>query len=912
MPTFPRLAAFSLALLAVAGAAHAQAPAAGDLVVNEIMYDPPQSPETNYEWVEVYNRSGRTIDLNDVQFGDAAALVEITGVATPLAPGGYAVLVRDAATFNATFPGVAGVIQVPGFPTLNNSGGDRPRLVAGAVEIDAVPYQPSWGGVGRSLERIDPAGPSTSASNFGSTTDATLGTPGRQNSLFAVDTTPPAIDAAEAITATTIDVTFTEPVSAASAQTATNYTVSGGVGTPASATLTSPTVVRLALATPLTGPQGYTVTATGIADGAGNVSGATSGTLFFGSFATPAPRDLVINEIMFDPPPTTSATNEWVEIYNRSTQTFDLSTLRFADSASAPLVITSASTSIAPGAYAVIGRDAAAFSVAYPGVPFIQVASFPTLNNDADRPALLLPDGTVIDAVPYRVSWGGVDASLERKDPNGPSTSARNFATSTDALRATPGRRNSVYAPDTVGPTLVSASASPDGRTVTVVLDEPATNVTAAAFTVTGASVTAAVYDDAALTVTLTLAAPLAGNATVTATGLRDGLGNTTATSSIAVTFTPDATPPAITAVATSATTVRIEFTEPVTIASAQAATVTLDGGQGAPTSVVVETADGFASALIVTLGAPLVERQVYTVTVSGLTDRAGNTATAAMTRILFGAADTALPGQLVVNEIMYDPQTGDSEYIEVLNTTTDRVFGLRTITLDEGDRTAATPLATTPTLVLPGAYAVIVRNGPAFAARFPGVPFTTLSNLSLSNSGEAVVLRAAGVTVDSVFYRTTWHRPELDDATGIALERRDPAGPSNARSNWSSSLDASGGTPGRPNTLSLAGPPVVRGQAITVTSPFSPDDGQAAQIVYTLDAPAALVRVRVYDGGGRVVREIEDGRLSGATGTVTWDGTGPGGERLRAGIYIVLLEAVDAVGGRTEAHRAAVVLARR
>ena len=905
--------ALALTLLAAATAAHAQAPVAGDLVLNEIQYDPPQTPETNYEWVEVFNRSGRTVDLNDVQFGDAGALVEITNTATPLAPGAYAVLVRDAATFSATFPGVAAVIQVPNFPALNNTGGDRPRLVAGTVEVDAVPYQPAWGGAGRSLERRDPAGPSTAAGNFGSTTDPAGGTPGRQNSIFAVDTAAPTLSGAEALDATTVEVSFSEPVTAATAQQASNYAIAGA-GTPAAAVLQpGGTTVRLTLGAPLTGPRGYTLTVTGVADTAGNAITSAQTTFFFGAFDVPGPRDVVINEVMFDPPPSQPSTSEWVEIVNRTTdRTFDLSALRFADAASAPLAIPA--TSIPPGGFVVIGRDAAAFAAAYPGVPFVQVAGFPTLNNDADRPALLLPDGTVVDAVPYRSTWGGVDASLERKDPNGPSTSARNFATSTDPARATPGRRNSVFAPDTAGPALAAAAASPDGRTVTVTLDEPVdpASATASAFTVSGATVTGAVYDANALTVTLTLAAPLAGNATVTARGLRDLLGNTTATATVALTFTPDATPPGITAFATNAVTVRVEFTEPVTVASAQNATYALDGGLGAPAAVAVETDGGFAVAAILTFARPLTERQVYTLTVSGLTDRAGNTQAGATARLLFGATDTPLAGQLVVSEIMFDPRPGDSEYFELLNTTTDRVFGLRTVTLDDGDAADADPLATTPALVLPGAFVVIVRDGDAFAARFPGVPFVELAGLSLSNSGEAIVIRSGGAVVDSVFYDPGWHRAELDDATGIALERRDPTGPSNARSTWSSSLDASGGTPGRANTLSIAGPAVPRGDAITVTSPFAPDEGMAAEITYTLGTPAALVRVRIFDGGGRVVREIEDGRLSGSAGTVTWDGTGADGQRLRAGLYIVLLEAVDAEGGRTEAHRAVVVLARR
>lgn len=375
--------------------------------------------------------------------------------------------------------------------------------------------------------------------------------------------------------------------------------------------------------------------------------------------------------------------------------------------------------------------------------------------------------------------------------------------------------------------------------------------------------------------------------------------------------FTPDATPPAVARVAAvSATSVRVTFSEPVTAASAGAPSAyRIDGGIGAPTAVALETnATGAATAAVLTLAAPLAERQVYTLTASGLTDRAGNTTAESSARLFFGTADTPEPGQIAITEVMFDPPDGSAgEYVELYNATGDRIFDLRTLTLD------GVALASEPTALLPGQYAVVARDPAAVAAVFPGVAAIRLPGLSLSNSGDTVTLaRADGAVIDEVTYDPDWHREELDDATGISLERRDPAGPPNAASNWSSSLDPLGGTPGRANTATLAANPQERGGGVTVTSPFLPDEGQAAEIAYTLSAPAGLVRVRIYDAGGRLVREVEDGTLSGAAGAVVWDGRGPAGERLRAGVYVVLLEAVDVEGGTTERHRAAVVLARR
>ena len=425
----------------------------------------------------------------------------------------------------------------------------------------------------------------------------------------------------------------------------------------------------------------------------------------------PAPGDVVINEVMYDPPSPQSASNEWVEVLNRSGRAVDLGGVAVADAGGesgptpGPLVL-------APGAFAVLVRDGAAFAEAYPDVAFVEVPGFPALNNGGDRPALVL-DGGELDAVPYEPSWGGTDASLERRDPDGPSDQASNFATAA-VPAGTPGAPNSVA------------------------------------------------------------------------------------------------------------------------------------GGAGADLD----------------------------------------------------------PGAVVLTEILYDPALGSAgEYVEVFNTTAEPVL-LRDLVLDGRSLGVDGVLG-------PGQYLALVRDAAVFGTAFPGVEAAEVgSAVSLSNAGEAVVLESGGVVLDSVSYDPDWHRPELDDATGVSLERRDPAGPSNAAANWSSSLDERGGTPSAANSVGLGGAPVDRG-SVTVTSPFAPDRGEAAAITYALVAEAALVRARVFDGAGRFVRELEDGRLSGSTATLTWDGRDTAGRPLRAGIYVVLVEAVDVSGGTTEAHRAALVLAR-
>ena len=636
--------------------------------------------------------------------------------------------------------------------------------------------------------------------------------------------------------------------------------------------------------------------------------------LFAGSVGAQSPGDLVINEIMYDPPAGGSG-NEWIEVFNRSDQAFDLQGLTVTDSRSSSPAL--GSVPIAPGGYVVLAGDADAFAAAYPGVAFTAL-NLPALNNTGDRVAIVV-GGQEIDVVPYASSWGGTDAALERRDPAGPSAAAVNWATATTP-GGTPGAQNSRFEPDTDGPRLVSASGSVDGRTVTVELDEPAdpATVVASAFTVgvgetSVATVTAAASDPDGSRVALTLDRPLGtGRYVVTATGLADRLGNVTASSSTTFNFTADETPPSLaSATVVSPTTVEVLFTEAVTPESAGAAAnyalSAEEGSPQAPAAVDVRFGSDGASGATLTFASPLRERVVYTLTASGLVDRAGNVGGGSVS-LFFGDADVPAPGEIVVNELMVDPQNGSAgEYLEIVNTTTDRLFDLRAVTFN-GD-----PIAASPAVLTPGRILAVVNDADAFAEIFPGAPFIVADDFDgLSNSGEAVVLRAGGVTLDSVFYDLDWHRPELDDATGISLERRSVAGPSNDASNWSSSLAPRGGTPGAANSVGVAGALPDADAELAITSPFAPDEGEAAQITYTFATEASLVRARIYDAGGRLVRELEAGRLSGREGTLLWDGRGASGEPLRVGYYVVLVEAVDVAGGTTDALKATVVLARR
>ena len=984
-----------------------------DIVVNEIMYDPPDV--SGNEYVELFNRSNATFDLSDFTLSDLTSTVPVTADPVFLLPGEYAALVRNAAAFQQRFPDVP-FIEVNNFPALNNSGDAVVlRHAPSGVRVDSVRFQPSWGGTNASLERRSPDGPSNVASNWATSTDPLGGTPAAPNSVppdttppqptdadisvdgltltisfdeplapapsrpsaftiidgpaipppstwatttrpscstlanapapgvyivtisgiadqlgnvtqdaetafnFSPDLTPPALVQAAALDAMTVEARFSEAVDPASAGIAGNYAISDGIGAPASVAVAPAGDARrvvLTLATPLAAQQQYTLTASNIADLSGNVLGEGSAAFFFGEGDVPAPSDLIVNEIMYDPPDI--ASNEYVELFNRSDKTLDLSDFTLADQTNT-VTITDAPRFVLPGAYTVLVNSPDAFAAAFPGVPFVEVTDFPSLNNSGDAVVIAYAVGEtriVTDSVRYQQRWGGTDAALERRSPDGPSNSAGNWGTSLDPRNGTPGEANSVP-PDTTPPAPDDVDVSNDGLTLTVVFTEqldPAT-VTPGAFvldeTITPAEVVYAESDDPL--VTLTLAQPLAsGNHTLVVTGVSDLQGITAEGESITFTFAPDRTPPALLgASAPTPTTVLVVFSEEVAAEAGDALNYTISDGIGV--SSVTLAPEGDAERVLLTLGTAIEEGVIYTLTARGIPDLFGNVLTEATARFLLGGGAVPEPGELVVTEIMYDlpSERNAEEYIELYNAS-NQPFDLSALTLS--DTGSPGPLVGAPTLLLPGEYLAVVADAAVFQARFPDAENVVQAGRfpSLNNTEDAVVIRSEGAVIDSVFYSSDWQRPELDDATGIALERLDLGGPSNSAANWTSSLDPSGGTPGRENSVFLAPGEAPPAPGLTVSpSPFNAEIG--TQISYTLEADAALVRVRIFDAAGRLVTTLEDAALGGATqtGTLTWQGRGDDGQPLRIGIYIVFLEALDLNGGRTEAYKEVVVLAR-
>lgn len=175
-------------------------------------------------------------------------------------------------------------------------------------------------------------------------------------------------------------------------------------------------------------------------------------------------RSVVINEIYYAP---RTGEVEWVEFYNRSQQTIDLSSWRWWDAdADLPIILPDSLALLAPGTFALLAASGNLPHVE-PSAPIMTLKNWLTLNNDHETLVLADFHGHVQDSLSFSQSWGGdTGVALERINPNLASTDSSNWSGCVDALGSTPGKRNSIFT-ESVPPqatiTVAPQPFSPDG-----------------------------------------------------------------------------------------------------------------------------------------------------------------------------------------------------------------------------------------------------------------------------------------------------------------------------------------------------------------------------------------------------------------------------------------------------------------
>jgi len=426
-----------------------------DIVIDELFPDPsPVLGLPEQEFLELKNVSSTVFDLLNwrITDGSATAIVKTSFL---LKPDSFVLICPTAATGLFTLYG--SVIGVSGFPALSNDGKTIYLQSPEGLGIHYLTYDKSWyrndikSQGGWTLEMIDTHNPCGGASNWQASTDSRGGTPGKINSVDGTnrDLQGPVLLRTYTLDSLNIVAVFDEPLDSFSASDPSHYQLES-IGTPRSVWPIGPlfTEVRLQWPIPLATRHVYHLTVSDDRDCAGNAT-EPGNTALAGVPEAIAANDLVINEILFNPP-----TNgyDYLEIYNRSDKVLDAQRLYVSsrDPAGAlrlPVPISKVPLLVFPGEFEVITENSRwveqNYLVKQPG-QLIELSSLPSMPDDQGDIVLLNEQGVIVDELNYDHKWQEDGIALERLDYNKPTPDPGNWTSAAStAGYGTPTYQNS-------------------------------------------------------------------------------------------------------------------------------------------------------------------------------------------------------------------------------------------------------------------------------------------------------------------------------------------------------------------------------------------------------------------------------------------------------------------------------------
>lgn len=225
-----------------------------------------------------------------------------------------------------------------------------------------------------------------------------------------------------------------------------------------------------------------------------------------------------------------------------------------------------------------------------------------------------------------------------------------------------------------------------------------------------------------------------------------------------------------------------------------------INNGIGAADSARLNTLNPSIVRLFVTN--QFLNNNSYTLTVAGIEDIAGNALTFATTTFSYY---TPQPGDIVINEIFPDPEPQvslpNAEFIELYNSSSSAINLGGWIF---SDLTSSVTLP--PFNLLPDSFVILCSGSNAGLFGSYGSVIAVSSFPSLNNSGDLITLKSPDQTVISeVNYTDAWYQNSAKKEGGWTIELIDPFSPCIGAANWIASMDSSGGTPGKINSVYLS-----------------------------------------------------------------------------------------------------------
>ena len=290
----------------------------------------------------------------------------------------------------------------------------------------------------------------------------------------------------------------------------------------------------------------------------------------------------------------------------------------------------------------------------------------------------------------------------------------------------------------------------------------------------------------------------------------------------------------------------------------------------------------------------------------NSVTDYAKNSAD--VKEFHFGLPEIVEKGDIVFNEILFNPLRGESDYIEFYNLS-DKAIDMSSLWMASinasGDTSSATQVYKTNFILMPSSYFVITSTPESVVSRY----FTSDKNRIFKattpsmpdDKGHILLFRKDLTIIDELIYTEKLHYSLITNREGISLEKIRPDLPSYEGSSWHSATETSGfGTPGLANSIQQNELPASEKRVVLSSSRITPDnDGNEdiLSIKISLEGLDNVISVTIFSETGKMIRRLAENVTVGEESEILWDGTYANGSLVRNGIYVILVETYSHYG---------------
>ena len=284
-----------------------------------------------------------------------------------------------------------------------------------------------------------------------------------------------------------------------------------------------------------------------------------------------------------------------------------------------------------------------------------------------------------------------------------------------------------------------------------------------------------------------------------------------------------------------------------------------------------------------------------------------------------FGLPGSAVGGDVVINELLFDPISPAADYVELYNKS-DKILNINELKLGMIKESFPNPPDTTIKVIttehrqlLPQQYVLLTTTPDEIGRQYECSTrnFISMSSFpSYPNSGAAAVLYFRDTVIDVMRYSDDSHYPLLTETKGVALERVSPDISSLDPENWHSAAAPLYGTPGYRNSVFIDSQENTA--AVEMIPPVFSPDGDGFNDVTTINLSdfdvGYTAKITVFDSQGHFVRDLVNCQNIANQSRFVWNGCDDNGRVVPAGIYVVFVEVFDTQGHIKRFKKAVVV----